>query len=808
MENTTPSPLEAVHIAIKSQNIFSQAGIVRKQNIWEMKFPDVTTINAHASDTVFQALEQVKISELDKVTSIVFTAQHGVGKTHLLKRVCYQGKRKGETSFIYANIGDYTDLNLANYQFQQSVVDSLANLGSQEVTQWQEIATKIVNEVVRTPKSPQSLISQFDAVYNNSLAKGQNLLDLLVQKINQTHKNIDPYIVRAVLWTLSEKYSSYAVKWLSGNVLESTHAKFLGLPANLEKTNQERETEALKIVQQILKLVGDYHSVIICFDEIETQQGKTNDAGLIAPQVVTLLVKSLYDTLHQSQLSKGVVIITVTLPDTWINDINTMPGGISDRISAYTQRKAVELQPVDANSMIELVKLWLNIFYTKKKLVPPHPIYPFTEKQLKEYSKQKTTIREIIQWCGVNFKVKGDIDILPPTPQERFNLALSREKEEEIAGEMLEDSEIIGEILQFGFTSLIGQEINAKTLSGEKIEALKIQEITEIAPKSKNGGRINFKIVGTENNKELKIGIAVLQHSHGLSVGAGMTRLIDYETFDLTRGCLVRSKDKKIKKYWDSYEYLNRLIEQLGGEWVDLKREEIEPILKLYGVYQQRERYQLSEEQIFSFSRPEMLKNSLLLEILSDPSGNSDELIDPFPSNDPPIDEKGIIDRELEDILNSFGKELEDEDNKTNNKQNNIEISNQSQKEKNKSDVENIEEPETKWFEMNYTGKSIKSCVFLGQEYEVNSWKDFLITISTLFKLTHNREFEKVLEIKGRSRSYFNKNPDNLNKGEKISGTNIYLETNLNANRIVQIVYQMIKLFEYSDDSLAIKLDE
>ena len=543
MDNITPSPLEIIHAAIKSQNIFAHAGIVRRQNIWEMKFPDVTTLNARASNTVLQALEKVKTSESDKVTSIVITAQHGVGKTHLLKRVCFQGKRKGKTSFIYGNVGNYTDLNLINYNFQQSVADSFANLGNQEVTQWQEIAAAMVNGVVRTPKNPKDLIYQFDTIYNNSLTNSQNLIDLLVQKISQIHKKTDLYIVRAILWTLSEKYSSYAVKWLSGDVLERNHAQFLGLPANLEKNNQDREAEALKIVQQILTIVSHYHSVIICFDEIDTHYNKTNDAGLITPQVIALLVKSLYDTLYQSQLGKGVVIITVTLPDTWLT-IDKMPGGIPDRLSAYTQRNPIELQPIDSDSIVELVKLWLSIFYTKKKLVPPHAIYPFEEKQLRDYGKQKTTVREAIQWCGQNFQI--DIEILPQTPKERFELCLSRE-EEELGGEFLEDSELMAEVLQFGFTSLIGQKISGQTSSGEKVEDLIIQEIAEILPKSKNSGWINFKIIGIERDKELKIGVAVLQHSHGLSVGAGMTRLIDYETFDLTRGCLVRSKDKKQK---------------------------------------------------------------------------------------------------------------------------------------------------------------------------------------------------------------------------------------------------------------------
>ncbi len=105
-----------------------------------------------------------------------------------------------------------------------------------------------------------------------------------------------------------------------------------------------------------------------------------------------------------------------------------------------------------------------------------------------------------------------------------------------------------------------------------------------------------------------------------------MWRLIEYKTFDLTRGCLVRSKnkEKKILKSWDSYGYLRKLVEELGGEHVDLKPDEIKPLVDLYSIYQQRENYQLNDDQLLEFSQPITRSNPLLLEILSNPSGQID----------------------------------------------------------------------------------------------------------------------------------------------------------------------------------------
>ena len=82
MENPSVSPIEVINAAIQTHNPFANAGIVKEQDVWGKGFPDVPTLNAHASDTVFQAIEQVRTSQSsqDKVTSIAITAQYGVGK--------------------------------------------------------------------------------------------------------------------------------------------------------------------------------------------------------------------------------------------------------------------------------------------------------------------------------------------------------------------------------------------------------------------------------------------------------------------------------------------------------------------------------------------------------------------------------------------------------------------------------------------------------------------------------------------------------------------------------------------------------
>jgi hypothetical protein len=100
-----------------------------------------------------------------------------------------------------------------------------------------------------------------------------------------------------------------------------------------------------------------------------------------------------------------------------------------------------------------------------------------------------------------------------------------------------------------------------------------------------------------------------------------LKRLIDYKKFDLTRGCLVRSK-KINPRAALARERLQQLLQKQGGEWVMLQSQDIKPLLAISFVYY-CESYELTQEEIFNFIKQKRLaiSNPLIREILSDPSG-------------------------------------------------------------------------------------------------------------------------------------------------------------------------------------------
>ncbi|MEO1375265.1 MAG: hypothetical protein AAFW70_13280, partial [Cyanobacteria bacterium J06635_10] len=182
----------------------------------------------------------------------------------------------------------------------------------------------------------------------------------------------------------------------------------------------------------------------------------------------------------------------------------------------------------------------------------------------------------------------------------------------------IEDEDEISKALRFAFSSLVG----------EQLEGVKIEYIQDIQASAADKGYIDFKIVG--NDRKVKIGVDVIQQSGGKYVGAALKRLINYKEFDLTRGCLVRSKKinpgARVPK-----ECLEKLLRHQGGEWVMLQKQDIKPLLAIWFVVYNCESYELTKEQLFDFIKQKKIaiNNPLIREILSDPSGEEpDNLTD------------------------------------------------------------------------------------------------------------------------------------------------------------------------------------
>jgi AAA ATPase domain len=580
--------LQEINAELEHQNPFAKPPFLNAQDIWGKEFLDFEPLNAHASDAVFKALEQIRAGQYP-TTSIAITAQNGTGKTHIISRIRHRLQSQGGGLFIYAN--KYGNLHEIKQGFQTILADSLENIGSQEVRQWQELATAMANDALKSVKKStfagRNLVETFQKRKPGQVQKLVNDFTKVFCKIKSVN---NPDVVRAIFWTLSDEQKLYAKNWLGGQELAQYKANELGLPT---------QNQSFDAVLQILALISEYNEIVICFDELDSPEIDPV-TSLTRAQVVAGLIKELFENLKRG------VILSVMMPGVWNNKIKTLPGGVYGKISA--QGNPLELQYMNGDSIIELVSLWLTEYYKAKNLVPLNRIYPFAESQLRSLASEKPTVREVLEWCRDNCTP----GVEPPNPVE---VAFAKELEEDL-GSALDDHFLIADALLFSFQRLIDQTV----------ERVTIEDVTDKVKNKKKDKHINFKIIGKDTGHNVSIGVSVLQQASGQSLAAGLKKLNDYQGFGLTRGCLVRSKSKKITPHVEK-TYIIPLVKQKGGEVVPLKEEEVKPLVAIHAVYQKRDvDYQVSDLQIFNFiaekGAEKMLgaSNPLIQEILSDPS--------------------------------------------------------------------------------------------------------------------------------------------------------------------------------------------
>ena len=664
MNTVSYSTLEELKTAISSYNPFSRVAVDNVNSIRKDE-PFLKSLNASIFEKVIDIIHQVKNSSdgKDKVATLVITGDPGAGKTQLVKRIRRHCVNQDIAILIYANLAKCNNSDLLHSQFVEIFVKELAITERDEnknfkPNQWQEIATAMINSAAPSGKSyaTANLVNNFDQFYARAKTKNQNIIQQLSQGIKKVYPHFDAYTVRAVLWTLSPTYGDYAVEWLAGNPLDSETAQGMGLPNYADQDITEKNSAAFSKLLKIVSLVSEYKTLIICLDEFDD---KVLDTGETIGQLIAEFIKHLHDNLEQSNSSQGITIISLMFKSIWMQQIKQFfalndgymignVGSVIDRISTATKGEPLSLQPINGKSILELVSFWLEEFLYKPRQLKPHdPVYPFTTDQLEGIGKNKPTIRETLDWCYKEYKKIQETIV--KDPKEQYQLARQQTKPD--ITDYLEDNDFLANTLKFGFEQLINQPLEGVTASGEKLKKVIIESVESIDNKW-----VKFKLNGIENeSKRFTIGVTVIQNQGATSVRHGLKQLVDYSKFGLTRGCMVRSPDKKIGKSTLAYQRLEQLTTQLGGEQAPLHPEEIQPLIEIYSIYQNCQSYGLTEEQVKEFSQGEIADNPLLQEILSDPSGkideytlDSDELILLF---DQFFDQEEQSDEDINDLL-------------------------------------------------------------------------------------------------------------------------------------------------------------
>ena len=109
----------------------------------------------------------------------------------------------------------------------------------------------------------------------------------------------------------------------------------------------------------------------------------------------------------------------------------------------------------------------------------------------------------------------------------------------------------------------------------------------------------------------------------------------------------------------------------------------------------------------------------------------------------------------------------------------------------------------------NYTHKRPIAFVLEGNRYAARDWKQILRMICELLNQKDSKVFDSFVrdrDMQGSTRTYFAYTDDRMYNGKKISGSNVYVETNHNANGICSIIANMLERYNIPVTSVQIYL--
>ena len=105
----------------------------------------------------------------------------------------------------------------------------------------------------------------------------------------------------------------------------------------------------------------------------------------------------------------------------------------------------------------------------------------------------------------------------------------------------------------------------------------------------------------------------------------------------------------------------------------------------------------------------------------------------------------------------------------------------------------------------NYTHKRPVAFSLDGNKYSARDWKQILRIVCEVLNQKDSKIFDSFVrnkDMQGSTRIYFAYTDDRMNNGKRISGSNVYVETNHNANGICSIIANMWEKLLNVEDSI------
>lgn len=110
---------------------------------------------------------------------------------------------------------------------------------------------------------------------------------------------------------------------------------------------------------------------------------------------------------------------------------------------------------------------------------------------------------------------------------------------------------------------------------------------------------------------------------------------------------------------------------------------------------------------------------------------------------------------------------------------------------------------------LDYTNKVVTGVVFQGERHSVSKWREAFEIVLEILRKNGEGHFEStVATLIGRKRPYFSTDPTALRKAALVKGTNVYFETNLSANHMSRVAFELVERMGFSRTDLIFETDE
>lgn len=107
-----------------------------------------------------------------------------------------------------------------------------------------------------------------------------------------------------------------------------------------------------------------------------------------------------------------------------------------------------------------------------------------------------------------------------------------------------------------------------------------------------------------------------------------------------------------------------------------------------------------------------------------------------------------------------------------------------------------------------YTHKKAVTYSFNEQRHTVRTFKEVLLGLCASLYRMHKAEFARVLDLRGRTKAYFSRNRRGMTEARKIEGTDIFAETNLSANDIIERCHEVLALLGHRREELQVEVKD